>query len=163
MRNLFLKEVEVSDYANYYYIRSEKENLFWTGYDNPPHKERFFNWFKDRIADQHKHLYLLFDDKVCVGSLNVDFYDDYVAIGYSTITRYKGKGYATYLVGESIRIAREAKEKNPELKKVIAWINYQNEASIRVVEKNGFQKSETSEIRKRFGNEELYCQFETYI
>lgn len=163
MRDLFLREVEESDYENYYLIRSEKENLFWTGYDKPPHKERFFNWFKDRIADQQKHLYLLFDTKVCVGSLNVDFYNDYVAIGYSTVTKYKGKGYATYLVGESIRIANEARKRNPELKKIIAWINDQNEASIRVIEKNGFQKSETTEMRKRFGNEELYYQFEIYL
>jgi RimJ/RimL family protein N-acetyltransferase len=163
MRDLFLKEVEESDYENYYLIRSEKENLFWTGYDNPPHKERFFNWFKDRIADKQKHLYLLFDKKVCVGSLNVDFYNDYVAIGYSTVTKYEGKGYATYLVGESIRIANEARKRNPELKKIIAWINEQNEASKRVIEKNGFQKSDITEIRKRFGNEELYYQFEIYL
>jgi RimJ/RimL family protein N-acetyltransferase len=163
MRNLFLKEVEESDYENYYFIRSEKENLFWTGYNEPPHKENFFNWFKDRIVDQQKHLYLLFDDEVCVGSLNIDFYNDYVAIGYSTITRFKGKGYATYLVAESIRIANEAKERNPDLKRIIAWINYQNESSIRVVEKNGFQKSDITEIRKRFGKKELYYQFEIYI
>ncbi len=163
MRDLLLKEVDESDYENYYLIRSEKENLFWTGYDTPPHKERFFNWFIDRIADQQKHLYLLFDNEVCVGSLNVDFYDDYVAIGYSTLTNHKGKGYATYLVAEAIRIADEAKTGNPELKKIIAWINYQNQASIRVVEKNGFQKSDITETRKRFGNQELYYQFEIYL
>jgi len=163
MRDLFLKEVEESDYENYYLIRSEKENLFWTGYDKPPHKERFFNWFIDRIADQQKHLYLLFDNKVCVGSLNVDFYNDYVAIGYSTITKYTGKGYATYLVGESIRMVNEAKKRNPELKKIIAWINEQNKASKRVIENNGFQKSNVTEIRKRFGNEEIYYQFEIYL
>ena len=60
MRDLFLKEVDESDYENYYLIRSEKENLFWTGYDKPPHKEHFLNWFKDRISEQEKPLYLLY-------------------------------------------------------------------------------------------------------
>ena len=147
-----LKKIEEQDYDLYYPIRAEKKNLWWTGYDNAPDYDAFFNWFKSRANDPNRHIYLLLDNDVCIGALHLDFYSDHSFIGYNIKEQHEGKGYATYMVQKAIEIAF----KRPNIKSMKAWINYQNEGSMRVSEKNGFVKSGITETRKRFGVDELY-------
>ena len=153
--SLILKRASLKDYDSYYKIRSEKSNLFWTGYDKTPDYDRFLNWYKDRLQDNNRQLFLLFDQNKCIGSLNIDLYNTYAFIGYSVKENNTGKGYGTFLVKNAIEIIRE----NPKIEVIKAWINFQNIGSITVIKKNGFIKSNISENRMRFGKEEEYQQF----
>ncbi len=157
--NCKLELSSTENYDDYYLIRSEKKNLFWTGYSEAPDYNNFFNWYKNRTTDNDKDLYLLFNKKQCIGSLNIDYYSQFVYIGYSVKEEFEGKGYGTYLVDNAIKVITESRRFGDEKFLIKAWINYQNVGSIKVVEKNGFIKSDVTEIRKRFGKAEKYYEF----
>lgn len=157
--DLVLKKAEIQTYDEYYSIRSEKSNLYWTGYTTPPDYEKFFEWYKNRLEDTERDLYLLFAGEECVGSLNIDYYQEFAAIGYSVREAHEGKGYATHLVGQAIKIITLSKMTRKNLAQIKAWINHLNKGSIKVVLRNGFSMTDHSEMRKWFGNEELYLEF----
>ncbi len=154
-KNCILQKASEKNYDDYYNIRSEKKNMFWTGYTNAPDYDNFFKWYKTRIQDARKDLYLAYCNSECVGSLNIDYYTDRVMIGYSVKEKHEGKGLATFIVSQAIEIIEKTENKT-----VQAWINQKNAGSIRVVEKNNFYKTSTSEIRNRFGNDEIFWLFE---
>ncbi len=146
------EEANLSNYDDYYAIRSEPTNIFWTGYSAAPDYEKFKQWYIERINDKEKFLYLVYHNNVCIGSLNIDIYSDHVMIGYSVKEEFQGKGYATCIVKK----AKEIIFKNWKGKPIKAWVSSKNIASIKVLEKNGFRRTETTEYRKRFGQDILF-------
>ena len=154
-KNCDIRKVSLDDYEDYYQIRSEPNNLFWTGYHQAPDFVKFKQWFINRIADSNKDLYLLFCNQICAGSLNIDVYDSYAYIGYSVKEAYAGKGLGTYVVKNAVEILKNT----PNMKEVKAWINFRNIASVKVVEKNNFRKTGFTELRDRLGEKEEYIEF----
>jgi RimJ/RimL family protein N-acetyltransferase len=156
---VFVQKAKLEDYEDYLEIRSEKKNLFWTGYSNPPDYEKFKLWFNERINNPKRDIYLMYTNDGCLGSLHLDIYDEYIAIGYSIKEKYEGRGYASKLVKEAINICNLIKLQNRDIKLIIAWINQHNFASIKVAEKNGFKKSENTQLKMRFGNKEMFYKY----
>ncbi len=149
---------EIEHFDDYYKIRSEKKNLYWTGYSNAPDYNSFRLWFEQKLNDPDRHIYLMYDREECLGSLHIDYFMDYSAIGYSVKKSHEGKGIGTRLVKEAINLVKKEKETRLNLSHIKAWINQSNIVSIKVVERNGFIQ-ENSEMRKRFGNYEVYLEF----
>jgi len=158
-----LLKAQTDHYDDYFRIRSEEKNMHWTGYEKPPDYHAFRNWFTDRLKNPDRDIYLMYSEGHCVGSLHIDFYETYIDIGYSVMEAYEGKGFATSIVSEAVAIAKSEKTRRKKITTVKAWINAHNIGSIKVAEKNGFQLSENSEIRKRFGKEELYYEYTLQI
>ncbi|MFT6245441.1 MAG: RimJ/RimL family protein N-acetyltransferase [Salibacteraceae bacterium] len=156
---LLVREVSQNDYGQYHKIRSENKNLYWTGYDKPPDYNSFKDWFEKRIVDPDKHLYLVYENNNCVGSLNIDYYESYAAIGYSIIEIFEGKGLATKMVEKAILLIKNDAKGRITISKVIAWINENNVGSSRVANKNGMYKSKEQKLKVRFGKEEIYYQY----
>ena len=150
--NMELKEVSEIDFENYYHIRSEKKNLFWLGYKHPPEKENFKKWFLERIKDSDRKLFLLYQETICLGSLNIDYYKDHCFIGYSVMEKYEGAGLASLIVKQAIELIKNTNS----IKSIKAWINENNKDSEKVVMKNGFKKSTIYESRCRFNLNENY-------
>ena len=157
--NCLLKKAKLENYDDYYKIRSEQKNLFWTGYMNAPIYKDFKLWFQNRIIDPNRQIYLLFCDDKCVGSLHFDHYKDYIAIGYSIKEESEGKGFATLIVKKAVEFGINEKKQNKNITSIRAWINFQNIASIKVIERNGFFRSKNDQVKKRFGKEELYYEY----
>jgi ribosomal-protein-alanine N-acetyltransferase len=55
-------------------------------------------------------------------------------VGYSVLPEFQGQGLATEMVAGIVRWA----ERRPQVKRIEAETNIDNEASVRVLEKNGF-------------------------
>jgi RimJ/RimL family protein N-acetyltransferase len=147
------------NYDDYYKIRSEKHNLYWTGYENPPEYDTFFNWYEGRLDDINRDIYLMYIEGECAGSLHIDYYQGYAAIGYSVKTDFGGKGVGTLIVSEAVNIIKQAKKKRQGLSLIKAFIYHQNAASIKVVEKNDFERSEDIIMKSYFGKEEPYYEY----
>lgn len=60
-----------------------------------------------------------------------------IEIGYSVVEQFRGKGYAGEMVSALIKIASE----NPKVKQICAHTVIDNQASIKVLLKNGFRRS----------------------
>jgi RimJ/RimL family protein N-acetyltransferase len=151
-------QAEIKHYDDYYKIRSEEKNLYWTGYSSPPDYENFKEWFKQRLIDTDRFIYLMYARDVCLGSLHIDFYDDYAAVGYSVKAAHEGRGIGTNLVKEAVELVKFEKNMRVNLISIKAWINQSNVSSIKIVEKNGFV-SMNKELRKRFGINEVYFEY----
>jgi RimJ/RimL family protein N-acetyltransferase len=148
------------NFNDYLKLRSEKKNLYWTGYKNPPDYDSFLVWYKNRLLNPDRGIYLIYEEDNLLGALHIDFYGEYAAIGYSVKEKSEGKGIGTFLVKKAIELVISEKKNRDRLTKIIAWINEKNIASRRVIEKNEFNKSNVCEKRLRFGIEEIYYQFE---
>ena len=147
-----LKAARIEDYDCFYSIRSEETNLFWTGYEKAPDYHNFKTWFASRIEDPNRNIFMLHENDSCLGALNIDLYPDHAFIGYSIKSEAQGKGLASFMV----RKVEALLPSNNGIQEIRAWINFQNIASIKVCEKNGFHQSDKTEIRKRFGKDEHY-------
>lgn len=154
-----IKKIELSDYDEYYAIRSERKNLFWTGYKKAPDYGKFKSWFEIRVNDPNREIYLMRINGLCVGSFNIDYYNMHAAIGYCVKEAFEGKGHATALINEAIKIIEIAKKIRIKIRTIEAWIYHNNIASIKAVTKNGFRQSEIFEHRERFGQSELYYKY----
>lgn len=161
--SFYVLKASEDNYDDYYSIRSEDKNLYWTGYESPPDYENFKLWFKNRIKDKDRDIFLLYKDGQCIGSLHIDYYPDYATIGYSVKQAFEGKGYGTLIVKEAIKIIKSNKSQRENLCSIKAWINAENLGSIKVAEKNNFRRNKNNKIKKRFGKEELYYEFEFII
>lgn len=159
VERIFLKKIEKSDYEEYYKIRSEKKNLFWTGYEKAPDFENFKNFFNQRVIDINRNIYLLYIDEVCVGALHIDYYDDYATFGYSVKEKYEGKGIGHLFNAYTVNIIKMTKIERSNISRIIGWVNCNNKASIKILEKNGFIKSDKTEMRNHLGNQVLYFMY----
>ncbi len=78
------------------------------------------------------------DKNELIGSVMYRFYKDKEGeceIGYSIGAKYWGQG----LGKEIVRVLVESIRKNAEVKKIMAWSHKDNIASIKILEKNGFE------------------------
>jgi RimJ/RimL family protein N-acetyltransferase len=105
---------------------------FWiTGtLDNPDHFEWYTNW-----------LIILSDEKIIIGGIGFAGRPDTngsTMVGYGLDVRFHGKGYATEALQAMIKWAFS----HPSLNCLTAETPKNNPASQRVLEKNGFDKSE---------------------
>ena len=131
--NLHLEKAKESSYEDYYKIREEKINLFWTGYNSAPDYQKFKKWFCERLKDSFRSIYLLYIDDHCAGALHVDQGDEAVFIGYSVKHEFQNRGLATFMVEKAIGLSKKINKK-----KIMAWVNNENIASRKVLEKFGF-------------------------
>ncbi len=151
MDQLEIVPATVSHYDDYFRLRCEEKNLYWTGYEAAPDYHQFNEWYRRRINDANRKLYLLLKDGHCVGSLNIDYVDQEAGVGYSVMTSHEGQGLGSHLLAEAVKLVSDARRDRPEVQVIKAWIFIENQASARVAEKNGFERSDELVTRKRFG------------
>lgn len=149
---LSLQKSTKEHFEDYYEIRAEKKNLYWTGYEKISDKDAFYSHYKKRISDPYQALYMLYSENTCLGALNLYYKEEYTLIGYSIKTEAEGNGYATLMVKWAEKLIKGSQH----IQKLAAWINSENLASIKVCTNNGFHHSGITENRNRFGKVELY-------
>ncbi len=97
-------------------------------YREHPEWEGWLAWYAVRIDN---------DDPVLCGSIGFKGPPDeqgIVEIGYSVLQEFQGQGLATEMVAAIVKWA----EHQPQVKRIEAETNIDNQASIRVLEKNNF-------------------------
>ena len=137
---LILRGINESDATEIVEWRSDPEVY---KYFKSPHKitiQEHFNWFNNSYFFNQDRMDWMCIEKGTgkkIGVFGVAIDGDIVELNYLLAPDAQHKGYAT----EAIRaIILHAKEKWPE-KKMIAEIHKDNEASSRLIEKQGFQYS----------------------
>jgi RimJ/RimL family protein N-acetyltransferase len=130
-----------------YYRISCNENVmkFVTGYalSRRESDEMFRCIVEDNEADAILGRYFIKDrsNSEVIGAAKLDQVGAEIEIGYRITEEYWGKGIATEVTKGLIRFAYDVLG----CKRVIAFVNVENAASIRVLEKSGMQKTELIE------------------
>jgi RimJ/RimL family protein N-acetyltransferase len=106
-----------------------RENSFETGeVSEQTHKL----WFNDSLLNPYREIYILEDNLISVGSIRIDtlLINEYL-LSWSIAPTQRGKGYGTKIL-EMLLQDRKGK--------FIAEIKPENIASIKMVQKNGFNQ-----------------------
>lgn len=160
-----LKLATEQDFESYFNLKSDSQNIFWSGHSNAPEKSKLKSWFLKNINSEERKFYLLFDNmksNKAIGYLYIDLIKNVdedvssVEIAYGVHLEYNGMGYGNYLINNSIKLARNLKK----VKVINAWIANDNFGSIKIVCKNGFIKMNDS-MFKEFPNGDIK-QFDKY-
>lgn len=117
MSIISLKPAVLSDYEDYYVVRSSPGDIFWNGYEKKPNKESFFQIFQERLGDKRlekpedRRIYLVklteADNTRIIGFLQLIKRVDGVDISYTIIEEYQGRGFATQALQLGIEQARQ--------------------------------------------------------
>ncbi|WP_153207718.1 MULTISPECIES: GNAT family N-acetyltransferase [unclassified Flavobacterium] len=157
------KRASKDDFESYFFLKSDEENILWSGHSSAPVKERLFDWYIKNINRKDRYFFLFFDEyssSRSIGYLYLDIigdFDNIIELGYGVHSDYKGKGYGTQI----IKFAKDfAMNDLIFIKHFQAWIASDNIGSIRVVLKNYFQKTdETKYVKFGDGSEKLFEKY----
>lgn len=140
-----LRLAEEIDFEFFYEIKSDADNVFWTGYNNPPDRNRLYTFFTEQIKnqlEQMKRKIYIISNLSCYeeryGYLYLDPIDEGNAtVSIAVLERYSGQG-----------IGRRAMEKLCDTAKtkgfrtLIAEIREDNKKSQKMFANCGFIKSD---------------------
>lgn len=133
-----LRKATISDFEVLYRLRCEDNNIRWTGHIEAPSKDGLREWYAKALSNPTRDIYLYWYNDDCLGYLYVDVVnDDEREIAYGISEKQQGKGYASSMICDCIRLLREA-----GIKSIRAAISDFNAASEHVATKNGFYKTE---------------------
>lgn len=131
------------DFEDLYKIKCDPVNIQWGGFRCAPEKESFYEWYKKRLKDTDREIYLVYLDNLIVGFFYIDYLDeDTIEDTSGILTEYSGRGIGTYIIESIDNIAKQKGKK-----KHIAWISENNISSYKRYIKLGYQKTEETDQR----------------
>lgn len=117
-----------------------RANAFHT--EKIPYEEHV-RWFEKMLADAEVYQYILCAGETPVGQIRLNVECGVAVIDYSIAPRQRGKGYGSRML-EMIQPQLQT-EKRLHVTKMMGQVKYENHASARAFEKNGFLKKELPE------------------
>jgi len=136
--SIYYKPATKELFEDFYFLKSDNNNMYWTGHTSKPNPSDLKNWFSKQLLNEERDIYLFYKIKeACVGYLYVDFLDSgIVEIAYGIHEDFIGRGLGTNLIHQSIEIIRT---NYPEIIKITAWVISDNVGSIEILLKNSFK------------------------
>ncbi len=120
-------------------LKNEKVVLQWSFDQNPVDLETHKKWFAKKISDPLTALYIVENDGQAIGQVRFDVGPDNSAvISIDISSAYRGKGYGTEAIKESLDVLFQS---HPEVKTVNSFIFLANTASQRAFTKAGFGRA----------------------
>lgn len=66
MQILTYRKANISDYDDFFAIKSDKANIEWSGFRKAPDYHSFRQWYKSKLESEKRTIYLVFLDNKCV-------------------------------------------------------------------------------------------------
>jgi len=137
-----LELAKISEYDDFYALKADDSNVFWTGWSNKPDYERlkefYFNVINNLKSIRDRRIYLVHEDDQIVGYIYIDYVDETTfAISPAISSKCQGKGYGKTAIGLAIKEGLSLGFRNME-----AYIREDNIASQKCFEFNGVHKTE---------------------
>lgn len=111
---MILEKAKMEEFEEYYAIKCEDFNLYWTAgdYAKPPRENLLRFYTKcintDESTPVRKEIYLVkTDDGEVAGYIYLDINEDVLDIPIAIKKEYTGKGYAKQAILEGMRLAKE--------------------------------------------------------
>ena len=135
---------KIEDFDEYYKLKSDDSNIYWTGWFNKPDYDNLKRFYIETINNlktiKDRRIYLAYEDNKVVGYIYIDYVDDDTfALSPAISSEYQGKGYGKQIIDLGIQEGLKLGFKNME-----AYIREDNIASQKCFEYNGAHKTDTS-------------------
>lgn len=132
------------DFHIYLSLKSERPNIYWSGFAQAPEKEKLRQHFVNALSNQSRDVYLFKFGNDGVGYLYLDYFTklEPVEVAYGISEKWAGRGLAKTMITQAIEQIR------PSYNVLTAWIAESNIASIKTAISLGFEASETTTSRK---------------
>lgn len=139
-----LKFAKIDDFDEYYKLKSDDSNIYWTGWSNKPNYENLKKFYIETINNlksiKDRRIYLAYVDNKVVGYIYIDYIDDDTfALSPAINSEYQGKGYGKQIIELGIQEGLKLGFKNME-----AYIREDNVVSQACFEHNGAHKTDIS-------------------
>ena len=140
-----IREAIEKDFESFFRIKSEKDNLYWCGYNSAPDKEKLREFWKRNVPHTAlRTIYMILKEEHICGYIYVDIVADpqsakrgiELSIGVSE--RFSNGGLAT----EAIRNICELLSESQENSEIYVYIRTDNIRSQKVFTKAGFVVTE---------------------
>ena len=137
-----IKLAEIKDFDDYYRLKSDDTNIYWTGWSNKPNYENIKKFFIETINNlktiKDRRIYLAYEDNNVVGYIYLDYVDkDTFALSPAISCDCQGKGYGKLIIGLGIEEGLKLGFKNME-----AYVREDNIASQKCFEYNNAHKTD---------------------
>lgn len=155
---LQLRLAQYDDFEGFLRLKSEANNIYWTGFADKPKRENLMRHFMASIETRSRAFYLLFEQDLAIGYLYVDYDSELpvAEIAYGISEHQSGRGLAKLIIEKGLL------EIQTGFTTIVAWIAISNLPSIKSVEALGFQASNEQEHRT-FAQESEPVKFCKYI
>lgn len=148
-----------SDFEDFLRIKSDKDNIKWSGFLTAPERSSFRKWFSDQIKNHKREIYLVYIENVinAVAFFYIDYCDKaefHVPSG--VLGEFTKRGIGTWIIQESDRIAIKK-----GYKMHVAFVSDKNIGSVKRFEKLGFVKTSEYDVRNvpLAGGEQRYYKW----
>lgn len=143
--NIKLEKCRIEDYEDFYKLKCDEENIYWTGYVRKPEKNELKKWYYEQLQSKSRIMFFAKDEinGEVVGYLYLDLVgekENIIETGHGVYSIYKGKGIGTQIIKLAIQHVRD------ELifvDKIVGWILENNIGSIKNVLKNGYVETDS--------------------
>ena len=107
-----IRAAEGTDFNFFLEIKSNPDNMYWTGHSFVPDKDKLLNFFAQSIAPhevtEKRTIFMICNEKDTVGYIYFDPIDRKRAeISISVLDRFSGHGYGKEAVSEICRVMKE--------------------------------------------------------
>lgn len=144
---IYLHRCDLSDFEDFYFLKCDEENIYWSGHKNKPDKYKLKTWFEQQLERKDRIIFIA-NNKInndVIGYLYIDIVgenNNIMETGHGVYSKYKAKGIGTQIINFALNYTKENLEFVDE---VNGWILENNIGSIKNVIKNGYIK--TNEIK----------------
>lgn len=141
---MILELAKLDKYDDYYKLKADDSNVFWTGWSNKPDYENLKKFYIETIKNlktiKDRRIYLAYEEDKCIGYIYIDYVDDDTfALSPAIGSEFQGKGYGKQIIGLGIQEGLKLGFKNME-----AYIREDNIASQKCFEYNRAHKTDIS-------------------
>lgn len=154
---MLLRKAIEEDYEFFFQIKSEPENMYWTGHEKKPDYEGLKEWFFKELKSSAREILIFEVGNQAVGYAYVYFIDSNQGIetAVAVSSRFSGLGYGQEIIKSTIQYCKI----NHPNKYIEAWILDENIVSIKIHEKAGYKV--TNETKYINGKRLFLYQYES--
>lgn len=161
MDDLHYKIAEITDFEDFYKLKSEPGNIFWSGFTEAPDYDGFKDLYKQWLTREDRTIIFLYINDDIAGYVTISFcdVDNTVETAHGVLKDFSGRGLGKELIRYAVDYAQL---EIPEADNIIGWIAESNIGSIKNVLVNGYTTTEEFEFRT-FQQVEYKVRFNKYI
>jgi ribosomal-protein-alanine N-acetyltransferase len=137
MDELHYKIAELADFEDFYKLKSEPGNIFWSGFTDAPDYDGFKIHYKKELARDDRTIIFLYINNHIAGYVAISFcdVDKTVETAHGVLKGYSGRGLGKELIKYAVDYS---KLEIPDADNIIGWIAENNIGSIKNVLGNGY-------------------------